>query len=432
MNSKFAYCVVAALGFLGCVGSQSAGAQSRIVYEFSGTSVAPFPPAIPSGPVIMDGGGALYGVTFSGGPANVGTVYRLTRPGVGSPWTITTLYGFLGSADGSTPQFGLAMDRNGTLYGVTEGGGVLADCFGYGCGTVFRLTPPGAGETAWTKTTLANMPESNTPSAGPLIGADGALYVPTYRDYTSPGTYGAIFKLTPPAAGQTGWTNTAIYQFTGREDGSDPSGTLIMDAAGKLFGTASYGGMGTKGDGTVFELLPPLSGQAARRLAVLHRFTGPDGSTPASGVVFGKGGVLYGTTLYLPNGPDDGFAGTVFKLTQPAEGGGAWDYQLIHAFDNDGATPDAVVMDAKGRLIGSTFFSAHGGRRSYFGGTIFELTPPVAGLLNWTETGLIQLDGRQGYDPRGVAIGTDNHVYVPTEAGARHYGSVLTVDLPGH
>jgi len=41
--------------------------------------------------------------------------------------------------------------------------------------------------------------------------------------------------------------------FNGYRDGEYPAGSLVMDAAGNLYGTASEGGGGT---GTVFEITP--------------------------------------------------------------------------------------------------------------------------------------------------------------------------------
>jgi uncharacterized repeat protein (TIGR03803 family) len=68
---------------------------------------------------------------------------------------------------------------------------------------------------------------------------------------------GTVFKLMPPLAGQTSWTEAVLYNFQGREDGTDgeyPYGGLLRDAAGNLYGTTSRGG--ANGLGTVFEVTP--------------------------------------------------------------------------------------------------------------------------------------------------------------------------------
>ncbi len=47
------------------------------------------------------------------------------------------------------------------------------------------------------------------------------------------GVYGVVFKLSPPAAGQTAWTQTILHSFTGA-DGELPTAGLIADGAGNL------------------------------------------------------------------------------------------------------------------------------------------------------------------------------------------------------
>jgi hypothetical protein len=45
-----------------------------------------------------------------------------------------------------------------------------------------------------------------------------------------------VFKLTPPAVGQTQWTKTLLYSFQGGSDGFDPLAGLIFDRSGALYG----------------------------------------------------------------------------------------------------------------------------------------------------------------------------------------------------
>ena len=45
-----------------------------------------------------------------------------------------------------------------------------------------------------------------------------------------------------------------LYDFTGGDDGAAPSGPLVRDAQGNLYGTAAFGG--AKGLGVVFEIAP--------------------------------------------------------------------------------------------------------------------------------------------------------------------------------
>jgi hypothetical protein len=64
----------------------------------------------------------------------------------------TVLHNFTGYPnDGAYPIAGLIADKEGALYGTTQEGGNNG-CNGYGCGTVFKLTPPAKGRKAQTQT----------------------------------------------------------------------------------------------------------------------------------------------------------------------------------------------------------------------------------------------------------------------------------------
>jgi len=90
--------------------------------------------AEPIAGVIMDANGNLYGDTYQGGSANLGTVYKLNKNG-----TLTLLHTFTGS-DGDYPYSGLVRDATGNLYGTTLHGGSGQQCQN-GCGTVWKLKP---------------------------------------------------------------------------------------------------------------------------------------------------------------------------------------------------------------------------------------------------------------------------------------------------
>ena len=97
---------------------------------------------------------------------------------------------------------------------------------------------------------------------------------------------GTVFKLTPPAAGQTKWTKEILYRFQGGSDGEAPVAPLVLDSKGALYGTTLAGG-GTFGPGTVFKLTPPAAGQTQWTETILYRFTGAggDGDGPEAGLI---------------------------------------------------------------------------------------------------------------------------------------------------
>src|ERR1700730_2921679 len=214
--------------------------------------------------LISDNQGALYDTTEIGGTGNVGTVLKLTPPANGqTAWTETVLYSFKGGSDGATPIAGLIADNSGALYGTTAGGGSGNN------GTVFKLTPPAKGQTAWTENVLHSFKGGSggaTPIAGLIADNSGALYGTTAGGGS--GNNGTVFKLTPPTKGQTAWTETVLHSFKGGSGGATPIAGLIADNSGALYGTTAGGGSGN--NGTVFKLTPPTKGQTAWTETVLH------------------------------------------------------------------------------------------------------------------------------------------------------------------
>ncbi len=103
--------------------------------------------AFPLGGLVADSNGALYGTTEMGGGTNCvgsskgcGTVFKLIPSG--SRYVEKVIYRFQGPSDGQYPYVygSLISDAGGALYGTTFQGGT-GYCSGYGCGTVFKVTP---------------------------------------------------------------------------------------------------------------------------------------------------------------------------------------------------------------------------------------------------------------------------------------------------
>jgi uncharacterized repeat protein (TIGR03803 family) len=210
------------------------GWMESVLYSFSGNDGAH-----PFSELVFDSSGNLYGTTSAGGAYGYGVVFKLTSSGSG--WTENVLYSFAGGSDGGTPYAGVTFDQAGNLYGATSDGGTG------GGGTVFKLTPSGGG---WTYSLLLSFTGATQcgPVASLTIGS-GGLYGTTYCD----GAYGfgSVFQL---ASSDGSGTYKDLYDFTGGLDGAGPISTVLIDKAGKLYGTAQYGGQYS--DGVVWEITP--------------------------------------------------------------------------------------------------------------------------------------------------------------------------------
>ena len=268
--------------------------------------------ATPNGGLIRDARGVLYGATGRGGATENGSIFALAPPGKGqASWTETTLYSFQGGASDVdlVPTGPLVKDATGALYGTTYYGGATSCQDGQGCGTVFKVAPPAPGQATWTETVLWSFSggtDGGNPYAGLTLDKSGALYGATV--YGNPGS--VVFKLSPPAAGQTSWTLSALHTFEGNQDGEFDYGGVIFDARGNLYGTTLGGG--PTDDGTVFKLSPPAAGQTNWTETILYGFMGgSDGRYPYSGLVRGAAKNLFGTTS---EGGAQGW-GTVFEVT---------------------------------------------------------------------------------------------------------------------
>ena len=337
-----------------------------------------------------------------------------------------------GSSTDPAPQgarsfAGLIME-GGFLYGTTSSGANIyttsPDGCGWsnGCGTVFKINPAtGARTTIYEFCPTLSCPGGGHPLAG-LTFLGGAFYGTAEGGGTgapSGAGSGTVFKLTKPVSPGAPWTETAIYSFcslNGCADGATPLAGLVADKAGNLYGT-TYGG-GANSYGTVFELNPNTG-----VLTTLYSFCSltncADGNHPYAGVIFGKGGNLYGTTYGGGAGN-----GTVFRIAFATKNP---KFTTLYAFPTvscppnrcypDGQFPVAgLVSDAQGALYGT---AGAGGANNY--GVVFKLTPPASGNV-WTPSVLYNFcslnNCADGYDPvAGLAFDSTGLLYGTTEFG---------------
>jgi hypothetical protein len=374
-------------------------------------------------------------------------------------WKEKVLHSFQRGNDGATPAGGVVFDSAGNLYGVTTDGGT--SCPPPGCGTVFQLAPPAKKGGAWTETVLHVFDgnDGSRPAGSVILDAKGNLYGTTA--YGGTGTCillggnvgcGLVYELSPPAKKGGEWTYSILYSFLGGKDGQYPSGNLVFDAVGNLYGATIYGG-GFQGTcnapyylycGTVFELSPPKTKDGKWKEKVLYSFKGVksgqdsgDGASPNGGLILDSKGAIYGTTYFGGNNQkgicDGGVGGTgcgiVFKLIPPVNKVGSWTKKTLHQFDaQDGSNSAAgVVFDGTGNLYGTT----SGGPPNGFG-LVFELKKPSGKAHSWTETILYAFSGRNdGEDPiASVIFDANGNLYGTNYYGGPFSGIVFRLKAP--
>jgi uncharacterized repeat protein (TIGR03803 family) len=282
--------------------------KSTLLYGFTGGTDG----GAPRG-VIRDSNGNLYGTTQGGGSFSSGTVFKINADG-----KETVLYAFAGSAtDGSWPIGGLVRDEMGNLYGVTLFGKGAGCAQRTGCGTVFKVDPDGKETLLHNFTGGADGAYPEGPlvldSAGNLYGVTAAGGSPTCT-HGFQQNCGVVFKV------DKNGREAVLHWFGQSGDGARPSGALLRDKAGSLYGVTSYGGSrrrtqcdGNDGCGTIFKV------DARGHETVLYSFAGGgvDGKYPNGGLVRDKAGNLYGTMqnggVFTESCPG-GSCGLVFKL----------------------------------------------------------------------------------------------------------------------
>jgi len=406
-------------------------ATGKTIYSFGQTISAGFTPLAG---VYIDANGDLFG-TLSDEDPNIhgksyaGVAYELRRQG--RAWVQKSLHLFHGGRDGGNPTGALVPDGTGALYGTTTYGGSYGRKSGGG--TVFKLTPPSDGKGAWSESTLYSFnggSEGTQTGGGLIFDSKGSLYLTHYLAGT--GLSGTVSMLSPPAQGMTAWTNSTIYTFQGGSDGGEPSGSpLVFDASGALYGVTKYGGGGTLcgtgfGCGTVYKLTPPAQGSGPWAETILYTFTGgADGSEPNSNLVFDKNGNLFSTTYY--GGADSN--GTVFELSPPTGGQTAWTETVIHSFNGnvgDGYYPlGNTIMTSSGNILISTSGGGNGGA-----GAIIQLKPPT-GKGTWAEKQLYSFsldnNGADGLQPVGITLDGNGLIYGATQGGGIGFGVAFKV-----
>ena len=353
---------------------------------FSGGSDGAFPFA----GLIQGKDGNLYGTAEGGGSSFFGSIFRMTLAGA-----LSTVYNFTDGNNGANPYARLVQGTNGNFYGTTDSGGTN------GYGTIFRMTSGGVVSFLHSFT---GGNDGAVPQTGLTQGTDGNFYGAAYQGGAN--SFGSIYKMTANGA------VTAVYEFTGSDDGAYPYADLVQGKDGHFYGTTLEGG--ANGYGTVFSLATNGT------LTTLAAFNYSNGAYPQAGVILGADGSFYGTTL---EGGAGGY-GTIFNLTT----NGALTTLCSFGLTNGSTPAGALVQATDGNLYGTTSSGGAGGQ-----GTAFKIS------TNGTLTTLLWFDGLNGANPQSALVqASDGNFYGTTPLGGTGYnpsagggnGTVFRLTVP--
>jgi len=318
--------------------------------------------------------------------------------------TLTVLHQFNGGpGDGYNPYAPVVIGQNGMLYGTTVFGGNSQDCNGIGCGEVYQVGPPAQPGGAWNYSAIYEFTGGNDGCcvySALTLGSQGQLY----------GANNSLFELSNPTSAF--WQYYDLYDFP---NGVYPNTPLLIDSTGALYGVNAYTGLQQCGGGANFyfcgvvsQFVPTQNGPWTEN--ILYQFTGgADGAFPASIALDSATGTLYGIAslggIIAPNCTEG--CGTVFKLAPTP--GGTWKYTVLYSFTGvHDLNPYALVRDSSGNLYGLA-------SRGQYGTEIFELTPRKKGA--WTEKVLHGFSGHDipteycGYPPSYLTLGANGVLY---------------------
>jgi uncharacterized repeat protein (TIGR03803 family) len=369
--------------------AQKGGAwKENILYMFRGTDGSN-----PEGGVILDAAGNVYGTTAYGGSGpctlfgstvGCGVVYEMIRPAQAKgTWKEKILYNFQGDRDGQFPIGDLVFDKAGNLYGATQFGGGYGSCdapFYQHCGTIFELVAPKTKGGKWTEKLLHSFKagkDGANPNGGLVFDRKGAIYGTTYSGANRDCDFGQgeigcgmVFKLLPPGAKESAWTEHVLHRFRAADDGGQPNGSLVLDETGRLYGTA--GGGANQGKGVFFRLSSTSRGTWDD--AVLFDLRNDrNGTSPEAGVILDAERNLYGTT----SGGGAFGDGTIIRLHSASAN--SWAISVLYSFkgDPDGSYPASrLIFDTAGNLYGTTQHSGNGQNCGNLGcGTVYRLEP---------------------------------------------------------
>ncbi|GAA5483171.1 fibronectin type III domain-containing protein [Haloferula sargassicola] len=357
----------------------------------------------PNGGFVMTDSGKLWGTTLLGGRSDNGTVFTLD-PESGEIQTLAEFTGTGGAAPGSGPS-GLIDGGNGGFWGVTAGGGL-------GHGTIFKVdSQTRAVSTVVSLTGTTGAAKGDWPGGKLVRVGDWLWGTSRAGGLADRGTVFRVNRLTGAFVTVHEWTGTAQTHGDGAMDG------LAPDGSGFLWGVTYRSG--SSGHGSVFKIATSTG-----TYSEVYPFP-PSGETdviPQGPLTAGGDGRMWGVTNVLSGTS----GGTLYSLRIS---GGALDshhpFSALGGPGPGGNPAGGLLADASGTLWG---ISRQGGNHSR--GAIFRI--PVSGGYAGTAVWTLPLSRyawpAPGFHPGSspLTAGGDGHYYgALEEAGIGGNGQIF-------
>ena len=385
--------------------ASATAAAYKIVYPFRGDLEG----SEPQGD-LLSYGDKLYGVTVSGGSNDEGTLFAIdpkATPGdAGAPArTLTTYHAFGSENGGENPTSELAFsDDETTLYGTTRT-------------SLFSISATGENHTTLLPSNWGGKP------IGGLVRVSHQLYgVGTAR--------GSPLASRMPIGDLSNLSDHSLAH--------EPTGSLVYDGYGRLWGTTDSGG--TENKGYVFSCDTTVADFTCTGPLYSFSDASPVGSPIVDPSSTRTKTVLYGMTLnsvytidYSHDTPTAKFVVNWTFGTEPTTCAERDTARACVDGDVDGVDPQGSLLVDKGSDGRTTVYGTTALGGAYDNGTFFSIAFPATGSPTYRQWHAFGGTHNDGIRPRGSLVKMGDAIYgVTKHGGQKGQGTIYRVSLaPG-